>query len=252
MDNKLMVSPGIAFSYFSDLSFHSFPGLDLGYNLNSNFKLYSNIGKTYRIPTYTDLYYSDRTTIGNENLNPESAISTELGVKYDTSNVKFTASFFNRNAKNIIDYAKENEEDLWKAVNIGSLNSNGYEFDFSYSFKSFNSLYSANSISIGYTKIKDNNYVTNINFSRYSLNSIKHHLASNLNLNYIKNINHSIVFKYAERSDKSNYSVLDSKIMFKKSIFIYINNILNEQYSETNLVPMPGRNFLIGFSTGID
>jgi len=27
---------------------------------------------------------------------------------------------------------------------------------------------------------------------------------------------------------------------------------LNEQYSETNLVPMPGRNFLIGFSTGID
>ena len=252
MDNKLMVSPGIAFSYFSDLSFHSFPGLDLGYNLNSNFKLYSNIGKTYRIPTYTDLYYSDRTTIGNENLNPESAISTEFGVKYDTSNVKFTASFFNRNAKNIIDYAKENEEDLWKAVNIGSLNSNGYEFDFSYSFKSFNTLYSANSISIGYTKIKDNNYVTNINFSRYSLNSLKHHLASNLNLNYIKNINHSIVFKYAERSDKSNYSVLDSKIMFKKSIFIYINNILNEQYSETNLVPMPGRNFLIGFSTGID
>ena len=252
MDNKLMVSPGIAFSYFSDLSFHSFPGLDLGYNLNSNFKLYSNIGKTYRIPTYTDLYYSDRTTIGNENLNPESAISTEFGVKYDTSNVKFTASFFNRNAKNIIDYAKENEEDLWKAVNIGSLNSNGYEFDFSYSFKSFNTLSSANSISIGYTKIKDNNYVTNINFSRYSLNSLKHHLASNLNLNYTKNINHTIVYKYAERSDKSNYRVLDSKIMFKKSIFIYINNILNEQYSETNLVPMPGRNFLIGFSTGID
>ena len=252
MDNKLMVSPGIAFSYFSDLSFHSFPGLDLGYNLNSNFKLYSNIGKTYRIPTYTDLYYSDRTTIGNENLNPESAISTEFGVKYDTSNVKFTASFFNRNAKNIIDYAKENEEDLWKAVNIGSLNSNGYEFDFSYSFKSFNSLYSANSISIGYTKIKDNNYVTNINFSRYSLNSLKHHLASNLNLNYTKNINHTIVYKYAERSDKSNYRILDSKIMFKKSIFIYINNILKEQYSETNLVPMPGRNFLIGFSTGID
>ena len=252
MDNKLMISPGIAFSYFSDLSFHSFPGVDLGYNLNSNFKLYSNIGKTYRIPTYTDLYYSDRTTIGNENLNPESAISTEFGVKYDTSNVKFTASFFNRNAKNIIDYAKENEEDLWKAVNIGSLNSNGYEFDFSYSFKSSNTLSSANSISIGYTKIKDNNYVSNINFSRYSLNSLKHHLASNLNLNYIRNINHSIVYKYAERSDKSNYRVLDSKIMFKKSIFIYINNILNEQYSETNLVPMPGRNFLIGFSTGID
>ncbi|MBT7554293.1 MAG: TonB-dependent receptor, partial [Flavobacteriaceae bacterium] len=72
-NGNLSVSPGIAVSYFSDLSFHSFPGIDLGYYLSSNFKLYSNIGKTYRIPTYTDLYYSDRTTIGNENLNPEQA-----------------------------------------------------------------------------------------------------------------------------------------------------------------------------------
>jgi vitamin B12 transporter len=82
---KLVLSPGLSMSYFSDLSFHSFPGIDLGYNLNSNFKLYSNIGKTYRIPTYTDLYYSDRTTIGNENLNPESATSTEYGLKYNTT-----------------------------------------------------------------------------------------------------------------------------------------------------------------------
>src|SRR6056300_135051 len=73
LDEKLFVSPGIAVSYFSDMSFHSFPGIDLGYNVSSDFKIYSNIGKTYRIPTYTDLYYSDRTTVGNENLNPESA-----------------------------------------------------------------------------------------------------------------------------------------------------------------------------------
>jgi len=28
--------------------------------------------------------------------------------------------------------------------------------------------------------------------------------------------------------------------------FINVNNIFNEEYYETNLVPMPGRNFLIG------
>ena len=51
---------------------------------------------------------------------------------------------------------------------------------------------------------------------------------------------------------KSNYSVLDSKIRYKKGVFIYVNNILDEIYSETNLVPMPGRSFLIGYSIGID
>ena len=251
-DEKLFISPGIALSYFSDMSFHSFPGIDLGYNVSSDFKIYSNIGKTYRIPTYTDLYYSDRTTVGNENLNPESATSTELGLKYNSSNFKFSAALFNRSAKNIIDYVKSSENDLWKAENIGSLTTKGYEFDISYSFKSSYDLSNVNSISIGYTNIRDNNYVTDINFSKYSLNSLKHHLISKLNLKYIKNINHSIVYKYSERSDKSNYSVLDSKIMYKKGLYIYINNILDEIYSETNLVPMPGRSFLVGFNVGID
>ena len=245
-DEKLVVSPGISASYFSDMSFHSFPGIDLGYNLNSSFKLYSNIGKTYRIPTYTDLYYSDRTTVGNENLNPESAISTELGFKYDTSNLKITGALFNREAKNIIDYVKENENDLWSAVNIGSLKTTGFELDFRYNFKN------QNYFNLGYTNIKDNNYVTNINFSKYSLNSFKHQLVSKLNLSYLKNISHSIVYKYLERSDNSNYSVLDSKIIYKKGLFIYVNNLLNAAYSETNLVPMPGRNFLVGISIGID
>ena len=252
LDQKLVVSPGIALSYFSDMSFHSFPGIDLGYNVSSNFKLYSNIGKTYRIPTYTDLYYSDRTTVGNENLNPESATSTEFGLKYNTSNFKFSTALFNRNAKNIIDYVKQNEDDLWKAVNIGSLSTSGFELDMSYRFKSSYSLSNDNSISIGYTNIKDDNYVSDINFSKYSLNSLKHHFISKFNLNYIKNINHSIIYKYAERSDQSNYSVLDSKIRYKKGVFIYVNNILDEIYSETNLVPMPGRSFLIGYSIGID
>ena len=245
-DEKLVLSPGIAVSYFSDMSFHSFPGIDLGYNINSNFKLYSNIGKTFRIPTYTDFYYSDRTTIGNENLNPESATSTELGFKYNTSNFKISGAFFNRKAKNIIDYVKENENDLWNAVNIGSLKTTGFELDFRYNFQNQNYL------NLGYTNIKDNNYVTNINFSKYSLNSLKHHFTSKLNLNYIRNVNHSFVYKYAERSDKSSYNVLDSKIMYKKGLFIYVNNIFDEVYSETNLVPMPGTSFLVGISVGID
>ena len=245
-DEKLVLSPGIAVSYFSDMSFHSFPGIDLGYNINSNFKFYSNIGKTFRIPTYTDFYYSDRTTIGNENLNPESATSTELGFKYNTSNFKISGAFFNRKAKNIIDYVKENENDLWNAVNIGSLKTTGFELDFRYNFQNQNYL------NLGYTNINDNNYVTNINFSKYSLNSLKHHFTSKLNLNYIRNVNHSFVYKYAERSDKSNYNVLDSKIMYKKGLFIYVNNILDEVYSETNLVPMPGTSFLVGISVGID
>ena len=242
-DKKLSMSPGIAISHFSDLSFHSFPGIDIGYHLNSKVKLYSNIGKTYTIPTYTDLFYSSNTTIGNENLIPEQATSTEFGFKYNTSKLDFSTTIFSRKAKNIIDYVKKNENDLWKATNIGSLNTTGFELDLLYKFASKEGF--SNSFSLGYSNLKDDNYVSNINYSQYSLNSIKNHLISKLNLNY-KKLSFSTVFKYVKRSDESNYSVLDSKIYYK-SFFVNVNNILDTTYSETNLVPMPGRNMLLGF-----
>ena len=245
-NEKLILSPGISLSYFSDMSWHSFPGLDLGINVSSNLKFYGNIGKTYRIPTYTDLYYSDKTTIGNENLVPESASSIEIGMKYNKSLLSMSFSYFQRNAKNIIDYVKENEDDLWNARNIGSLKTSGFEFDFKYFFKN------KNFMSIGYTNLSDDKYISNINFSRYSINSLNHHLITKLNLNYTKNLTHSLTYKFAERSDGYDYSVLDSKIMYKKRFFLYINNIFGENYYETNLVPMPGRNILIGFITSID
>ena len=245
-NEKLILSPGISLSYFSDMSWHSFPGLDLGIDVSSNLKFYGNIGKTYRIPTYTDLYYSDNTTIGNENLVPESASSTEIGMKYNKPLLSMSFSYFQRNAKNIIDYVKENEDDLWNARNIGSLKTSGFEFDFKYFFKN------KNFMSIGYTNLSDDKYTSNINFSRYSINSLNHHLITKLNLNYTKNLTHSLTYKFAERSDGYSYSVLDSKIMYKKRFFLYINNIFDEDYYETNLVPMPGRNILIGFITSID
>jgi len=40
--------------------------------------------------------------------------------------------------------------------------------------------------------------------------------------------------------------------MYKKLFYLYVNNILDEVYSETNLVPMPGTNFLVGFTIGIN
>ena len=245
-NEKLILSPGISLSYFSDMSWHSFPGLDLGIDVSSNLKFYGNIGRTYRIPTYTDLYYSDKTTIGNENLVPESASSTEIGMKYNKSLLSMSFSYFQRNAKNIIDYVKENEDDLWNARNIGALKTSGFEFDFKYFFKN------KNFMSIGYTNLSDDKYISNINFSRYSINSLNHHLITKLNLNYTKNLTHSLTYKFAERSDGYRYIVLDSKIMYKKRFFLYINNIFDEDYYETNLVPMPGRNILIGFITSID
>ena len=60
-------------------------------------------------------------------------------------------------------------------------------------------------------------------------------------------ISSSLVLKNAERINEKNYTVIDFKTSYKFNKFaisILLNNILDTEYSETNLVPMPGFNSL--------
>jgi vitamin B12 transporter len=73
LDSKLDITPGFAANYYTDFDGNFFPGIDIGYQVSKHFRTYANVGKTYRIPTYTDLYYSDPNTLGNEDLKQEEA-----------------------------------------------------------------------------------------------------------------------------------------------------------------------------------
>jgi len=247
-DDKLDVTPGVADNYFSDFKFHAFPGIDVGYKISSSVKAYGNIGYTYRIPTYTDLYYSDPTTLGDENLNPEEAIAQELGLKYNMNQFNASFALFNRDAKKLIDYVKENIDDKWQATNIAELNTKGFELNTSYNFKlgSFNQL-----LNLSYTFLEDELKNINVNFSRYSINSLKHHVTSRLSTSFIKNVSQSIVYKYAERTSGESYSVVDASMNVSLNAFeisLVANNIFNTEYTETNLVPMPKGNVLFGLT----
>ena len=243
-DNKLSFSPGLSISNFSDMSTHFFPGVDLGFDFSEKINLYANYGKTYRIPTYTDLYYSDRNTIGNPDLNPEHAITNEIGIKYSNENIDVTSSFFIRKSSNIIDYVKQSEQDKWEATNIRNLDTNGFDLNFLYKISPHNSL------RLGYTYLFDKSYVSEVNYSRYAINSLRHQLNTRLALKYSNKITHTLINRFGERSNKVSHIVYDSNLKYQLSensyFFINVNNIFNEEYYETNLVPMPGRNFLIG------
>ncbi|MDG2073739.1 MAG: TonB-dependent receptor [Polaribacter sp.] len=245
LNDKIDITPGVAINYFSDFKFHAFPGVDIGFSLSENLKVYANAGYTYRIPTYTDLFYSDPTTLGNANLNPEEAISEELGLKYSSSRIDFSAAIFNRDSNNLIDYVKANANDKWEATNIQDLNSFGFEFNgsFRYKLKEF-----TQNFTFGYTYLDENLDKVNANFSRYSINSLKHHFTSTFRSQFFKNVSQSLVYKFSERSTGESYGIVD--VMFTLNlkpfnVSLIGNNIFDKEYTETNLVPMPKSNFLL-------
>ena len=244
-DDKVDITPGVALNYFSDFNFHAFPGIDLGYALSPKMRLYGNLGYTYRIPTYTDLFYSDPATKGNENLKPESAFAQELGLKFNNDSFKVELALFNRNSHNLIDYVKYLPADKWQANNLFRVNSYGLELNSQINFRLFN--YNQN-LQLGYNYLKDNIKQNDIPFSRYSLNSIKHQVITTFNAKFFEHFFHSITTKFVERPNGTHYSVVDSRLNIEiqqVSLSLMANNIFNANYTETSLVPMPKANFLM-------
>ncbi|MBF8149776.1 TonB-dependent receptor [Winogradskyella sp. F6397] len=247
VDNRLDITPGVAMTYFSDFKFNAFPGLDIGFDITNNLKAYGNIGFTYRIPTYTDLYYTDPGTLGNENLEPEEAFAQEIGIKYNAQNFRTSLSVFNRDATNLIDFIRPNSsEDVYTATNIAEVNTKGLEFDASYSFKmnDFNQ-----TLAFGYAYLEDDILEQNEELSRYALNTLKHHFTTRLSTKLFKNIKQNIIYKYAERTTGQTYNVWDASVVMtlkQVEFSITANNIFNADYIESGFTPMPPSNVLFG------
>ena len=247
LNNKLDITPGVAVTYFSDFDFYAFPGIDLGFKITDQLKAYGNIGYTYRIPTYTDLFYNDSSTAGNPNLEVEEAFAQEIGVKYFSPKFSAALALYNRDAQNLIDYIRPSTATtVYTATNITEVNTKGFEVDATYHFKllSYNQ-----TLAVGYNFLDDNILDQNKDLSRYSLNTLKHHFTTRLSTQLFKNVSQNIIYKHAERTTGDSYNVWDASLALNLKPFeftITASNIFNAHYIETGFVPMPPSNLLFG------
>ncbi|MFT6064207.1 MAG: iron complex outermembrane receptor protein [Polaribacter sp.] len=241
------ITPGVAATYFSDFDFNAFPGVDVGVQLSEKLKAYGNIGYTFRVPTFTDLYYRDPATSGNPDLEPESAFAQELGVKFTDNNFSGSISIFNRDSDNLIDYIRPNTGiSIFTATNIAEVNTQGFEIEGAYNFKLKN--YNQ-TVTFGYTYLNDDILDQNKDLSRYSLNTLKHQFITRLTSKLFKNVSQNIIYKHAERAIGASYNVWDASIIMdvqKFSFTVTANNIFDADYIESGFVPMPPSSVLFG------
>ncbi|HLP29224.1 MAG TPA: TonB-dependent receptor [Candidatus Didemnitutus sp.] len=101
-------------------------GADLQWRPSDDLRVFGTVNRSFRIPTYTELYYKDPTTRGNAGLLPENAITAEVGASLRIENVEFRASGFIRNGRDLIDYVLDTGN-VYVAENIESVNIQGIE-----------------------------------------------------------------------------------------------------------------------------
>jgi outer membrane cobalamin receptor len=227
------------------------PHLAGTYRLTNAVKLRASSGYGFRLPTYTDLYYSDPTTLGNPNLKPESAWSGDGGLDWNPSNrIALSVTGFYSRQHDAIDYVRASSADLWQAVNLSGLHFSGVESSLtllpakSQSIRiSWTSLYGAQGALHGL----QSEYVFN-----YPVENA--HLEWNAALPHRFTLRNGL--QVAQRYQQTAYPVWDMGLTHESSVgrwgrlrpYLRLANLSNTGYQEIQNVAMPGRSITGGVS----
>ncbi len=234
---KLNLSTGLRIDAYSRYDQVLSPSFALGYSLGPEMKLLFSFGKSYRIPSYTELYYEDPANAGNPMLSPEKALSSEFGLDCklgEKSQLKVT--FFQRLQKDGIDWGRYSSTEKWYARNIGELNFIGWEnnFDFSVGILHFKAIYSylkaISEMPSGYQ-------------SKYALRYPEHLFSLETTFVTIFSLRTNLSGIYKKRYQESGYFLLNSRVSKKigfTTIYLDGLNLLNTKYEEILGVPQPG------------
>ncbi|MDH5397243.1 MAG: TonB-dependent receptor [Cyclobacteriaceae bacterium] len=246
-------TPGIYTNYHNDYGWSAFPGIDLGLQLNEQFRLFGSAGSSYRVPTFFDLHYSSAAAriYGDPDLKIGKASTYEIGTKFKSQNIRLEISSFYIDGKNTIDWVHDNQDPniTWQARNFDNIKKYGLEsfVGFTYGQK--------NRLNVSYTylfsDLEDQRYR-----SRYAVNNLRHQITLNGQNKVISHFYYSYSLRFFSRPSFADvdilnntqtfteYMVADNRLFWEKegkTIFLEVQNIFNTNYIEVGDVRRPGR-----------
>ena len=258
--NRFSASAGLMTNYISDRQndINFFPGIEIGYEIFPSLKLVGSFNTSLRMPTFTDLYYAGPTNIGNPGLKPEKSMTLEGGLKLNRNFIRGHFILFYRNGKDMIDWVKQDADELWQAKNLTQIRITGTEVRIQ--------VFPAKKWGSGWPENLHLNYFYNNQqketsgyISNYVLDNLKHKftgavtqkVAGNFYINlrgtYQDREGNFLRFENKQQADEAEYSpfwLFDGKVMCQSSsieLYISANNIFDRRYFDLGNIIQPGR-----------
>ncbi len=221
------------------------------YNPTKQFSIGIYAQNSYRIPTFTDLYYSSPTQQGNKNLNPEKIASTGLSFLWQPTHWKININPFYRYGFELIDWARLPLEQKWHCENLTNIQTIGTDIAIVYLFHPNNWIKQIEANYIYLTQSKTSgDYL-----SLYATDYLRHQAKLSFIHEIFKQLSASWLFRFQNRA--GTYLDYDSKqeVAYKPHllcdlriswnekqycIFAEANNLFNTKYQDIGNIEQPG------------
>jgi outer membrane cobalamin receptor len=236
------------------------PELAGSFRVDDNLKLRASGGYGFRIPTYTDLYYSDPATRGNPNLKSESAWSSDLGADWTPSKqVTLSVTGFYSRQHNTIDYVKSATvpnvylpsgcpANIWCADNLNGLSFAGVESSFTWIPRA------SQTVHVSWTGLHGAQSALHGLESEYIFNYPVENISASWRWVVGRNFAIENMVQIAQRYQQTVYPVWNVWVSHAKGRiqpYLRLSNLSNTGYQEISGVNMPSRTIVGGLALEI-
>jgi len=244
------LSAGVMANYNSAISggMRLYPGIDIAYRPNQEWKIFAAVNSAMRAPTYTDLYTNNSAQKGSHDLKPEKNLTSRLGAMLRKQALTIKAEAFYSHATNLIDWVYQTQESqVYQALNIGKLDNVGLSANIEIRPQQINGWSSCpiTAVKLGYAYIwQTHDTEQQISKSLYALEYLRHKLTAQIDHHIWKALKASWTLRWQERMNGyTPYCKIDGKIMWEAqrySLWLSADNITNHRYYDLGAVQQPG------------
>jgi iron complex outermembrane receptor protein len=104
------------------------PSIGAGWWATSSLRVRGAVARAFRVPTFTERYYSDPANLAREDIGPETAWSGEAGADVLLrGGWLFQTSVFGREDHDVIDWLRPTTADRWQTYNVRDVSTLGFE-----------------------------------------------------------------------------------------------------------------------------
>lgn len=246
---KLGLNLSLRLDDYSNFGTNASPSLSLFYKLKGKARLNFLIARSFRAPTFNDLYWpATGFEEGNPNLQPEKGITFEFGLEKKFSKFFKTGLTYFRNDYDRLIKWQEDSDTIWRPHNIDAATIQGLEHEVSISPLDYLDI----NIDYAYLRARDDKT------HKYLTYQPKHKSSLSLNYKGKAGLNVGIQGQFVNRSFSNTANSLyvkryyvvglriSQKLNDKTNIFVNIDNLLNKKYQIRTGYPLPGLSITSG------
>lgn len=232
---------GARFDAYSTFGNAWSPSLSIAAWPTSTIRIRASVSRAFRIPTYTERFYTDPAHQASANLVPEHGTSLDGGVDVAAGEWTFSASPFVRWDHDVIDWIRATTAEKWRTTNVRDVTTKGAEI-------SATRTVGAVLFRVHYAGLDVDAPALGM-LSKYVLEFARHSAGVSASTPLGAGVSVAMNADFRSRADGQEYWLLGARVsrdFGRVAAFVEGSNLLDETYREIAGVPMPGRWMSVG------